>query len=321
MSITMRLFLHLALLLALAAFPAFAQVRSKRLILKDGSYQSATKWEVKSDRVRYFSAERYTWEELPKDMVDWPATEKYEKDLAAGRIKNEDTDQSDPTLDEPEVEPPTVAPGLQLPDTGGGIFLLDQFKGEPRLVEVVQNGSEINQQRTKNILRSVINPIPSGPTQSVEIKGLKAAVQSHSLKPEFYINVNFDDHDEKSTPARPDYERFRIIRLHTKPKDGVRIVGNLKISLVGKVKEQREVVPTKSENITKDWVKVVALEPLTSGEYAIVEMINEQQMNLYVWDFGVDPQAPPNRQAWAPKKVTQNDTGTSESPVLKEKRK
>ncbi len=81
-----RILLLLVLLLSsvAASLPGLAQTPNQRLILKDGSYQVVTKYQRVGDRVRYFSAERAQWEEVPADLVDWAATEKWAKDHAPG---------------------------------------------------------------------------------------------------------------------------------------------------------------------------------------------------------------------------------------------
>jgi hypothetical protein len=83
---SMKRFCHLAMLfLLLAGVSAFAQEPHQRLILKDGTYQIVTKYQVVGDRVRYQSAERGgEWEELPKELVDWAATEKWAKEHKPG---------------------------------------------------------------------------------------------------------------------------------------------------------------------------------------------------------------------------------------------
>src|ERR1700677_1555571 len=119
-------FLRIAILalaaLALTPIPSPAQQLSRRLILKDGSYQSITKYEEHGDRVRYFSAERDDWEELPSSLVDWPATEKFEKERAAAPTIPEAAlidKETDAERAAAESHLPQVAPGLRLPDLSG----------------------------------------------------------------------------------------------------------------------------------------------------------------------------------------------------------
>src|SRR5450432_3944794 len=67
------MFLRAAIFLLLASALASA---ADRLYLKDGSYQMTNQYEVKTDRVRYYSTERGEWEELPRELVDLDRTRK-----------------------------------------------------------------------------------------------------------------------------------------------------------------------------------------------------------------------------------------------------
>src|SRR5262249_3455931 len=112
-----------AFFLILCSF-ALAQQHPKRIILKDGSYQLLTKWESVGDRVRYYSAERYSWEEVPNNLVDWAATDKYNSELDAQRA--DDAVKVSTIEADSDAETPLVTAGLRLP-SGGGVFLLDIY--------------------------------------------------------------------------------------------------------------------------------------------------------------------------------------------------
>src|SRR5258708_15320733 len=183
-------------ILAIASFglltllPLHAQELAKRLILKDGSYQSVTRYEVQGDRVRYLSAERGEWEEVPKDLVDWKATEAFEKDRAAGKSSPEAIEIDKELAAEKaaeEANSPLVAPGLRLPEDGG-IQLLDTYQGQPQLVELEQTGGEVNKNTKRNILRGAINPVASA-KRTIEVPGAHAKNQSPANLPSLYVNV------------------------------------------------------------------------------------------------------------------------------------
>ena len=335
-SVPLRVLRSLALFALLLAFalPSVAQNDpTKRLVLKDGSYQSVVKWEVKGDRVRYLSAERFEWEEVPGSLVDWDATNKYAEDLKKGVSHSAaDVDKEvEAERKEMDARSPEVAPGLRLPDTGG-VFLFETFAQLPQLVELAQNGSDINRNTGTNILRATVNPLASA-KQTIELPGLHAAVQAHGGRPAIYVSaadeakapasstdksagsapVDKNDADKKSEPAA---QRFQIVRLQ--PKKSTRVVGNLKIAVYGKVSQDESFVPSSMESISGSWFKLTPNQDLAPGEYAVVEMLNSKDMNLYIWDFGVNPAAPANQTAWKPIQ-TNVQTGGDEPPTLQKK--
>jgi hypothetical protein len=298
--------LVLAALFVLAT-PALAQQLAKRIILKDGSYQLATKWEVKGDRVRYLSAERDEWEELPNSLVDWAATDKFEKDRAAGTPAPEAVELDKEIEAErraEEAKTPQVAPGIHLPDDGG-MLLLDTFQSQPQLVPLQQNTGEVNRNAKTNILRSAINPIASS-KQTIELDGLHATVQAHATLPTIYVNLDQDQGSNSGSQQGPQqtqqlqlpeqpWDRYHIVRVQ--PKKGKRAVADIKTNPLGKSSQEQNLVLTTSQRLTGGWVKVTPITALEPGEYAVVEMLGKDGMNTFVWDFGVNPAAPANASA------------------------
>ncbi|MGB0011627.1 MAG: hypothetical protein WBQ03_08475 [Candidatus Sulfotelmatobacter sp.] len=317
--VLIAMFVCIALALSI---PTSAQQLASRLILKDGSYQSVTKYEIKGDRVRYYSAERGEWEELPSALVDWPATEKYEKDRAAAPAIPEaaliDKESSaDRAADEARL--PQVAPGLRLPELSG-MFLLDNFKGQPQLIEVQQGEGVLNRNGKSNILRGVV---ASG-KETIKLDGAHAAVYSHVAVPSIYIKMD-DDSDQAPPPgetasdkpslpsldaprAEPQQpqppeqaaaaERFRIVRL--KVRNGKRVVGDMKRASTGKVSQEEDSVKSTTDHVGTGWLKLTPTQDLTPGEYAVVEMKGDEAMNLYIWPFTVNPNGPANTNPWMP---------------------
>jgi hypothetical protein len=297
-----RTLLRVALCLLLVAAPASlsvqhqlqAQQLTQRLILKDGSYQPVQKYEMQGDRVHYLSADRYEWEDIPASLVDWDATRKYNDALTSGKLHTKiiETPEEKEEREKEAANSPEIAPGLNLPGSGG-VFLLDVFQGKAELAEIVQNGSEVNKGTRKSVLRAAINPLASN-KRAFEIKGEHAQIQSHLPRPTIYIDL------EGVTPNEaPPTDRYRVVR--TVVKKDARVVGNVKVSVGGKVSEQISFLPVSVSKLgTGQWIKLIPSQDLAAGEYAIVEMLTPTEMNLYVWDFGVNPNAPVNPNTWQP---------------------
>ncbi len=261
---------------------AFAQA-VKRLILTDGSYQTATEWMKIGDRVRYFSAERAEWEELPVALVDWKATENWNAERAkiqAEEMKEEMKQVPEEAVvarKEEQLNTPLVAAELRLP-ADGGVFLLEELAGKPVLQKVGGSKTQENDHEGRNILKRSVIPVASQ-MQTIELKGAEAKVRMHSGAPSIFVDV------EDSQGVIPG-ENFRMVRLERK-KD-LRVLAKNKVAITGEQNQTEKFLHSRAEKFSGDWWKLIPLEDLTPGEYAIVVSIPGNEGNGVVWDFGVD---------------------------------
>jgi hypothetical protein len=286
--------------------------KNHRLILKDGSYQLVRQYQIVGDRVRYMSIERGgDWEELPANLVDWDATRKWELNHANEEETTSPAMKEAEALDKEEAAErleqqqrrPEIAKGLELPDEDG-VFALDTFHGTPELVELVPSELGMNAKTKKGV--STLNPL-AGSKASLELQGQRAKVHLHVNDPAIYLSLGSQDEAEKvvshamTVPTGGAKEQanrkhgahspssgFAIVRVDQRKE--VRIVGAIHVSPTGTVSQDEDVVPTQVEVLPgKHWLKLTARQPLTIGEYALVEIISPSDINQSVWDFRIDP--------------------------------
>ncbi len=224
-----------AALLLLLPLALAAESGRQRLILKDGSYQVVTKYEIRAGDVHYFSAEREVWEDIPSNLIDWDATAKWNKQ----HHRDNATDDTPATADnstqvassgdgglseaakldaEAAAEradlrslTPRVAPGLHLPDQDG-VFVLDNFQDIPELVHLDQTSGNVNRDPGHNVLRAAMNSF-HGAQEPVRIAGQAAKVRVHVDDPVLYVSLDTPEQEApeaawSSIPTAP--APFRI---------------------------------------------------------------------------------------------------------------
>jgi len=263
--------------------------RGKKLVLKDGNFQLVRDYQRNGERVRYLSAERGEWEEIPAAIVDWDATARAaaeaqaEEDALAKKLYAQEQAQRIETVMDVDASL-QVAPGVFLPP-GEGMFLIDGKSVRP----LEQVGSQIKTDK-KQYLKQVLSPVPIVPgKRNVLIPGARASIRATNGQTEFYLREAPPDPD-RTTPivksSRPGESGPEVELVRATVKGNSRQLESIR-SLFGQQEEKRNTISIQRWEVAPTVFRFTVSEPLPPGEYALAEIL-PGGINLFVWDFGVD---------------------------------
>jgi len=295
-----------------------------RLYLTNGSYQLVLSYKVSGKLVTYRSAERNgETEEIPLELVDLVRTRQWQHDHDPSQPHDPAQELADrapvlsPKLALEEAaraaRTPTVAPNLKLP-AEISVLVLDTFEGTPELVPLAQQGSDLNKETAHAVLKGAINP-SSGPHRILELKGQAAEVQLHVDDPAFFVRLGKDEEASESGGAfvvdtygagdRPVPVGSALtsgyVLQRVEPRQDERVVDSFRIALLETGRKQPDIIELDAQPLPGGrWLKLTPRQRLEFGEYALIEVLDDRNVNLNVWDFGVHSDAKENLEAIHP---------------------
>src|ERR1700693_2871925 len=245
-----------------------------KLFLKDGTFHLVRSYEIKGDRVRYWSVERSAWEEIPTAIVDWDATRKGEDEAAARR---REVDANIKALEKKQVAAEIdvdasleITPGVFLPG-GVGLFVL-----EGQSIAALSPGQAESKLNKKRLFAQVLVPIPVVPSQhKVELPGVRAVLRITANQPEFYFRT-------------ADGREPQVQLVRAKVKGKIREIGAISTNIAKQSSTNINAIALERWEAARGVYRFTLGQNLEAGEYAFVEFIPGEGMDLYVWDFGVE---------------------------------
>jgi len=251
--------------------------RGKKLMLTDGTFQLVRDYKVEGDRVRYYSLDSHQWEEMPAALVDWAATKKVaaeeaKRDTAeVAKIHAREEASKLPVLDiDASLE---AAPGVFLPPDPG-VYIYDAKS----VVQLTQANTDVKTDKGQTV-KQIFTPIPIvASRRTISIPGTRAKLRVTTGQPEIYIRT-WDAHEPE------------IQLIPTKVKGYSRVLEHIDT----RFKEETlkaDTVPMQRWVIARGVFRFTLGESLPPGEYALAEVMREETISIYVWDFGVDAGAP-----------------------------
>jgi hypothetical protein len=154
-----------------------------------------------------------------------------------------------------------------------------------------QVGSQIKTDK-KQFLKQVLSPIPIvSSKRNIQIPGSHATIRVSNTQAEFYLREAPPD-PERTTPiqksSRPGESGPEVELVRATVKGSSRQLESIRSLFGQELEQKRATISIQRWEIAPTVFRFTLGEPLPPGEYALAEILPDG-MNLYVWDFGVDP--------------------------------
>jgi hypothetical protein len=214
--------------------------------------------------VKYLSAERGEWEELPLELVDLNHTkQEVAATEATAKVEAKADEEEDAAIRAERLEVASV------PQSAGAYYLHDGKMEAIKQAEVT-----IVSDKKRTVLK-YLSPIPIVPGKSTaEIPGASAQFRITEVRPEFYFRLS-------------ESEGLAIVKLS--PKKNVRAVEEISVlQIAEETTETRHEVPTFKRQFSDLLFKIWPEKPLEPGEYALLEF-TDGKVDPQVWDFSIGP--------------------------------
>jgi hypothetical protein len=237
-----------------------------KLYLKSGADMTVREFEVKEDRIRYYSMERSQWEEIPTRLVD---LEKTEAELARQTRRLESMRAESAAERAAERKARTELHSVPI-DAGLYWFKSDQATAVP------QNDLIEEKSGTRKILRALAPmPVVAG-KRKILVEGESSEFAVDDATPIFFIR------DTSIT-------YFGIVKLG-KEKDQRLVQTIQNVPPDNALFEQQEEVEVFRQQLASGVYRVWPTQPLPAGEYAFIDY-TPGEGDIRVWSFSVKPAA------------------------------
>ncbi len=233
-----------------------------KLYLKSGGDMTVTEYAVDGDRVRYYSAERRQWEEIPLDLVDLERTEQA-SERTAKRLESMRAESAAERKAERKAR--TELHNVPIEE---GVY----YYSNDAATEVVQQEVIIEGVKKRKLLQ-VISPIPMiAGKKKLYVEGEHAELVVKENKPIFYVRQSaltlFG-----MVKATEEKQRRVMQVIQTVPK-------------VNEMYEEQAEVEVFRQQLAAGVYRVWPVQPLEPGEYAVIDF-TPGEADLRVWSFRV----------------------------------